>query len=314
MKTKIILLFGIVAFLILQSGCDKEVLTKQNSKKPFENFFVENSVSFQEFTRNSAYDSFVWTEGYTKITIPAHSFVDHQGQPINGQYILRVKEMSDKKDMILSGIFSVSQGKPLVSAGEIYIEAQQGDEILKLSPGKHLEIDILCDDIIPVTKYQSFYGIHLTKETDWGIPQDSIQLITGASPFNPSTSYFYHCELLSLDFFNCDYYLNSGGPIARPKARLMGSQFNEDNTLVFITIDNLNSASTLHSNGGGAFSAGTNYELPVGMAVTYAAISLIDGQYYSTIQSSTIANGCIEELNLMPTSLTAFKLALEDLP
>ncbi|RPD44866.1 hypothetical protein DNI29_19375 [Hymenobacter sediminis] len=93
----------------------------------------------QTFTYDpSRQNQFTGAKG-TVITIPAGAFQYRTGQPVTVPVQLEVREIFGKADMILSNMPTVSGGRLLESAGEIYLRPTQ-DSTLRLSPGTRIQM------------------------------------------------------------------------------------------------------------------------------------------------------------------------------
>jgi hypothetical protein len=295
---------GLLGLLSLQS-CKRD---EPIEGKTLEGFFEENRVQDQIFTMNADSGSTFITSNYIYMGIDVSPFLNSNNDTVTGNVTIRLKEIMTKGDMILSGIFSVSGGKPLVSGGEFYIEATQNGEQLHLSRPDAIYLFIPITDSIPVNDYRGFYEPALTSNTDWGTPSDTISadFTIGGS----SGSYTFGID--TLNWINCDYFYSFTGAATAVKANLTGMH-TEANTKVFLTFNDYNSACMLYRETGSLYSPGSEYELPVGLNVTFVAISLINGQYYSAFQSTSISSGHIENLNLTPTTLDLFKIQVGNL-
>jgi len=84
----------------------------------------------------------------TRITIPANSLITESGNEVTGNVKVELKEVFTKKDMILSGLTTVTtEGNLLESGGMFYINATVNSQRLKFKEGKSIELQIPIDEI-----------------------------------------------------------------------------------------------------------------------------------------------------------------------
>src|SRR6185437_3037252 len=75
----------------------------------------------------------------TRYIFPAGAFVKGDGTNVTGNIQIEVNEFLNKSDMLFSEILPVSNGLPLLSAGEIYVNATQGGQKIYLKPWTYLQ-------------------------------------------------------------------------------------------------------------------------------------------------------------------------------
>lgn len=314
---KTILFSGSLLLVMLMISCkkDQDILIQPFLKssvpeeKTLTDFFIKNGTPSQTFVINSIRDTSIYFPK-SSMYIPKNSFVKLNNQAVIGAVTIEVKLLVNKKDMILNGIFSVSDGKPLVSAGEFFIKATQNGEELKLAFQKQLYVSIYIMGPLS-NNMQVFYADNLNANTNWGIPSSSDTVnISSASP-GPLE---YHFPISNLRWINCDYFYDKPGLKTIVKVSVNGEEYNNNNTHVFITLDKLNAACMFTSYSKPYFFTPVNYELPVGQKVTIVAISEIGGQYFSAFQSAIFTDNHIENLTMSPTTIDDFKLQLGSLP
>jgi hypothetical protein len=302
---KYVLPVGFIA-LSLQ-GCQKE---EEVIYTDISNFYKDNGVPVQELTINASQSSGIYTSRYTMISADSGAFVNSNNQVVTGPVVLKVRELLTKKDMILSGVFSVSNGKPLVSAGEYYIEATQNGEQLQLAYHDALRIYMPVYDPAPYSFYE-FYAEDPGSSSGWGDTQDTVPVfVTTGGGVGPGL--YYDFGVNSLGWINCDHFVNSSDPMTKVRAQVNGSLFTTENTKCFIVFNDLNSAAEMWLEPP-YYTPGMMYELPLGLDVTFVAISIVNGKYYSAFQSTSITDGHTEQLSLTPTTLADIKAQLANL-
>lgn len=285
-------------------------------------FFNQNGVQAQNFTiNNNTYNVITGTKG-SKLKIPANSFVTQSNGLVTGNINIEFKEIFSKKDMIMSGAPTTTDGRMLVSGGEMFIKATQGGQNLKLAANSNVRLQAPIQgnpSLIPMNEY---YTSILADSTDWnpidsiGIGTDSVNVIwdstaVGTGTVSGSGGYYYDMGLDSLNWINFDYlYPNANASIDIN----VGSQFSYSNCAVFVSVNGSSSVSRAW---------GYNYMmphtfsddyLPAGMPANIVAVAEIGGQYYSAVLPITITNGANYNITLTATTLSQIQSLLSTLP
>jgi hypothetical protein len=275
------------------------------------NFFVQNSVASQNFTVNANQYQTIYGASGAEIFIPANSFRTSANILVTGNIDVELKEVYSKKDMILTGITTVSNGQLLVSGGEFFIKATQNGQVLKLS-GSDIVYAKIPAGVNSSFQMQEFYAesISISDTTkDWSISNDSTNITVVQDTVSGAFSNYYYFGIDSMNWINCDYFWNDPAPKTNVKVTL-DQKFTPSNCIVFLSVNGVNSIASLYwFNGVYQIS-----NIPTGKAVSFIAISEIDGQYYSAFLSTTITTNHNETLNLTPTTLNEIKNQLSILP
>jgi hypothetical protein len=270
-------------------------------------FFTGNGVATQTFTVNTnSMGSITGAQG-TIINIFPNAFVTAQGAPVTGVVTINLREIYSKGEMIRSGVLTVSNGKLLVSGGELFINATQNNQTLKLANNQSILVS-MQKKINNPNDMQEFYTRAAIDTTNWGDPQDTIVVIPDSSSVNGS----YYFALDSLGWINCDYFYANTNPLTTVNVTIADTSFNSSNTMVFISFNGLNSAMGCYqTNVVSTFAA--NY-VPTNMPVTIVAISQKGTNYYAAFASTSITNNHVQSLTPTITSLSAIQTALGLLP
>lgn len=97
--------------------------------------FKELSVKPKKVTIDISQDNSFYGNSGTRYTFMANSLETMDGTTVTGNVDVEVAEYLDRGDMIFSKMLPVSDGKPLVSGGELDIKASQNGEELRLRDG-----------------------------------------------------------------------------------------------------------------------------------------------------------------------------------
>ncbi len=300
------LMTAVVLLGLLAAGCKKDVIEEplpnpgNASNGALAAFFSQNAPAVQTFTVNAAQYATVTGQRGTRITIYPNAFLSQASQPVTGNITLKLQEVFNKKDILLSGASTVADGKPLISGGEINLTAWQGNNELKLNPAGVVLVDMPAGNT-PSNNMNEFYASRIDSTEDFTAP-DTTQNIN-LTWDSLSQTMVYAFQIDSMNWINCDYYMSVIGPQTSFKATVP-SQFDASNCQVFVAFNGQQSAAHCwyHTPGGHEFAPGLWYTVPVGLSVTFVAIAEINGQFYSAFQSTTISNNHNEIMNMVQTT------------
>jgi len=111
---------SLLLFLVLLISACKQ------HENPFLKLFNESTLSVQEFTINVAKDTSIITNDGIQVAISANSI-----QSNSSQITLQIKEALDVKEMIQSGLFTMSGDALLSSDGMFYISTKEKTTLVK---------------------------------------------------------------------------------------------------------------------------------------------------------------------------------------
>ncbi|HTF04476.1 MAG TPA: hypothetical protein VK826_10635 [Bacteroidia bacterium] len=292
MKLKPQMLVAIGAGILFIASCSKEeglentYPTSTNSNGSLDAFFVQNAPALQSFTFNVSSGSyFIGAQG-TTVTVSPNAFVYQNNFPVTGSVTVYVREVMNKKDMILSGGFTTSNGRPLVSGGEVNVTAFQGTQELKLASANSVNVTIPAGNTPPPNMYEF-------RASSFGIANDFIP-VNMQAPIavvsDSSGGYSYAFALDSLHWSNVDQFMNIPGTLTSFSVTVPNI-FNSENCMIFITVEGSQFASQIYRFDPAvrSFVSGPYYKLPEGLDVTFTAIAEINGQFYYASNEVTIA-------------------------
>ena len=99
------------------------------------------------FYINNDKDAILLGEKGTRITIPANSLIAANGNEVTDSVKIELKEVFTKKDMILTGLTTISDGELLESYGMFYLNATKNGQDLKIKEGLLLEVEMPINTI-----------------------------------------------------------------------------------------------------------------------------------------------------------------------
>jgi hypothetical protein len=104
-------------------------------------FWETHKVKAQEFKGNATTGFTITGAKGVKIVFPAGAFMDGSGNAVQGNVTVKLTEILSKKDILLSGPMTESNGQLLVSGGEILVKAEQdGKELQAVRKGINVEV------------------------------------------------------------------------------------------------------------------------------------------------------------------------------
>jgi len=119
---------------------------------------VPEMLQTEEFVINNERDTVLVSEKGSRITIPAHSFEDANGNPVEKPVKMQFREFHNPAEIYLSGIpmsyDSAGVNYTFESAGMFQLYAYRDSEKLKLRPDKFVDIDLVSNDKETANFYQ----------------------------------------------------------------------------------------------------------------------------------------------------------------
>src|SRR5687768_10951684 len=106
MKTKLSTLVFVAATILSLSACKKNKDIPAFAKA--DDFWASHKIETQTFTGNATTGFSITGAKGTKITFPANSMVDGNGDLVTGNVTITLKEVLSKKDVVLSGVWTES--------------------------------------------------------------------------------------------------------------------------------------------------------------------------------------------------------------
>ncbi len=146
--------------------------TAKPLSKSINNVFNETNLPVSIFSIDANKDTFLTGKSGTRIHINKNSFVDKNGNTVNGAVSIELKEAISRADIVLGKMTTLSNGKILQSGGMIYLNATKDSENLSIASNCSLEVAIPTSnkkDSMQI--YSGEYDIQ-TKKLNWINPQN----------------------------------------------------------------------------------------------------------------------------------------------
>ncbi|MCX6182057.1 MAG: cytochrome c [Bacteroidetes bacterium] len=149
----------------------------------------ETHLKIQHFSINTAKDTVVETDGGIVLSIPAGGFTDADGNVIDGEIELVVKEALSASEIISAGLSTTANGKLLETGGMFYVNAFANSKELKIK--KAIYAQVPTDEVKP--GMMLFSGEKTADgRINWVNPK-------------PLEKWLVPVEITSLDFYPKDY-------------------------------------------------------------------------------------------------------------
>ncbi|MCB2407899.1 hypothetical protein [Hymenobacter lucidus] len=226
----------------------------------------------------------------TVISIPANAFVKN-GQPLQAPLQLEFREIFSRADMVLSSMPTVSGGRLLESAGEVFLSTGQ-DSTINMAPGASIMLQTRNPANLSSTAGMTLFvgsGGSGNSCFDWSLNNDPGSSLVPSAGGNTITvsSVLYNS---GVSWFNCDKFYTDPNPQTKITATVTGTDINPaTNTMVFAVFRTFNGSIRMCDfKAPGTFSAGN---VPVGTPVSVVVIRTVGSKLYYGRQDGTVQAG-----------------------
>jgi TonB family protein len=120
---------------------EKEQLDTAQNSLNIKDLYKQFEKAPQSFVLDNAIDTILVCNEGTVLTIRADMFVKENGEPVNGNVILKVKEYYKLSDILLADLSTTSDGDMLETGGMLHLEAKADGVKCKLKKGKAMKIE-----------------------------------------------------------------------------------------------------------------------------------------------------------------------------
>jgi len=283
-------------------------------------FRKEHGPAFESFTVDAAAGAVLTSSSGATYTIPAGAFQTKAGAAVTGSVTVSVKEVNSAADMILSDKPTLTRdGKMLISYGEFFIKAAQGNQDLQLKkdsgikvavrakPNGAQEIPMWSGDSTITTTLSGYNYLNVAVSISVQTPVRSgilwDQLSTnGYAFFNGSNGTLNFTIDSLVQWRNCDAIVSNSDP----KTTVLGyftSHYNtatqqdymgDQPTILYFKPHNQNTLIKLYDvilNAPAGYQGFYSYQnsMPIGLQGTFLAMSTINGKFYADMKDVTIA-------------------------
>lgn len=206
--TKIQTLIVIVIFSFLIISCAKERIEEQTDYTSLDEFYKNNQPEEQSFIIDSTgHDSIVGKEGTIIWNLPKTNYMYKSNhQDIFYPYVLKLIEAYTLKNMILSQLPTVAQGRILKSGGEIKLTAYKDNQELLLKEGR--SVNTWNPNANPDNSMNVFYGFTKGSTYDWNndITKTDFIFLTDSATSISTYNSGYLMSIAKLGWVNIDRF------------------------------------------------------------------------------------------------------------
>lgn len=269
---------------------------------------IAPAVYLDSFEVNNSPATITSTDGLTCV-FPPLCCVTPNGAPVTGKVYVQMLLIRKRGDMIAADKPTISNGRLLVSGGEIFVKLIRNGDELRLAPGK--TIVLKYNDPQPVPGMRLFYGDETNPNRFNWIPADSLGLGTQNVTIGNN---FYQLVSAQVRWINCDAFADTAGISRVQVMASLSPIYTNVNTVCYLVFNNKRSVLGMYGNAvTKKFQTGL---VPVGEPVTLVAISKLGDQYFMgkqvfvTGQNNAVVNQQIINVAPLPTTLPDIKAYL----
>ena len=235
-----------------------------------------------EVNNNNAY---IITPFGLQCGFPPHCCVGNAGQTISGFVKVELLLIKKKGDMIQLNRPTTSNGRLLISGGEVFVRLKQNGQDLQLAPNAKIQVRIPVD--IPIaTQMKLFFGDESnTERFNWLPNTDLVNNTLGITTQN------YEIQTNHLRWLNADYFYDTTGITQTTVTAILDPQFTNANTIAYAVLKDYRSVVGMY--GDVSTRRLSSSRLPVGKDITVVVISKQGNDYFmdhkivTTISPST---------------------------
>lgn len=300
MKTKTplghLLTTAVIAGLLVFSSCSKDRTEKDINTEyaPLDAFYYNNAPEEQTFIIDSlGSDTIIGNQGTMIWGVPRTIFMDKLSfQDIYYPYTLKLIEAYSIKDMILTRLPNLAQGKLLKTQGEIKITAFKDANELALK--NNCGLYYYAPSAIPDTAMELFYGFTNGTADDWNTDILQTDYLFSSDSVSQLIDVYggYEAKIAKLGWTSIDrFYTYANKTNISFTATGTNTNF-IDVYLIFNSIHSYLKVSNL-----------LIQDMPVGEPATVFAIAMgSDGTMYYFKQDYTISSGMVVDLVMDATT------------
>lgn len=214
----------------------------------------------------------------TNITFSSNSFLDEDGNIVDGNIDIELLETQDNKDMLLMNCPTVTTGGQLLESGGIlYFNPTQNGNQLTINPNEPPVVVVPANSGSPMQLWTGSRDEN--GSLSWGVTNTTVtidsQWVNGIQTFS------YTFPLTEVGYINCDDLV--GGTPSTVQVTLP-SENNGSNSTVFCYFKDINSVLTFYDyDEDGTFEGAA---IPEGMLVQFVVVSQIEGVRKYCVTSS----------------------------
>lgn len=299
----------ILSSLVVLHGC-KELDPDEPYQLTLADFLENNKPALQTFTVQAGVETEIHGAKGCTINFGANSFVTMSGTPVTtGNIEIQLREVTTKKDMVLSQTPTISDNELIVSQGVYFLKALQNGFELRIenfSTGNQFGNIVEMPEVF-------LGGIINGDRFNW-ITNDSIG--NAQVDYWRSDSGYYHLDIFSTYFnnnnyswINCDYFYNNIAPrvaVFFPTADSINGYFFQS----YLVFNDLNAVLTYNSYSSNQLEF---YNIPTGLDATLVTYYIVDGKVFVATADITTSDALSTPITFTETTEQGLLNILEEL-
>jgi len=265
-----------------------------------EGLFEQIGTDTQFFTEDASTEVILNGKEGVRIQIPANSLRDQNGGMVSGEVNFTLKEIFNKRHMVLNNAPTTSRGNLLESGGELFLSARQNGEELSLAQLAKARIPLSAEVSNSDSMEVFFGGLSLEGEVVWELSNDSSNIVEENGSLDMAFSRF--------NWINADYFYGMSIPTTTITAIPTGARITDG--LGFIVFKDINSVMRI------PFSSGlfNTSKVPVGMEAHLILLCMDVNNLFIGVREVTLSSDLSTEVELSFTDANAIKQAILGLP
>lgn len=247
----------------------------------------------------------------TRYVFPPNAFRTAAGATVTGTVIVTATEYLKESDMLFSGVFPVSGTEPLLSGGELNIEATQGGQKLQMAPGAQFTANMPMAGV-NADSMQLFIAepVGAGGNVNWvkagGGSWGGGAVFSVGDTIGLTSSTITYCNAdrfmtWPINYQSFDIVINSGG-----------RSYSEDSITISTLYDNYNGAWPLYRRDTSTNHTYHEDHVP-DIPVHFVAFAVIKGNFYGGITGATPVTGGSYTIELKKTTPAEFKARVDAL-
>ena len=290
-------------------ACKKDSATTKASYTSLNQAFAEAAPQSKIVSLNATIGGSFYGNSGTRYMFYPNSFQDASGHLVTGNVDLEVLECTNEADMIFAKMLTMSNGEPLLSAGEVKVKATQSGAPVYIRPGYNYEVSLPTNTGTATAGMLFFTGIasaaYSGSIVNW-LPASKDSLAT----------LVYDGDTIrmtpdSIGFSNCDKFSGVGKATVDVKLDGISASLSSTDMLAYTILEGYTSAVSISS------TMMTNTYKGVALLAMKSHIvvcGVYGGDFYGgTLTSITPTDGSTYTVTLSKTTPTAFKALINTL-
>jgi len=310
--TRFLTLFALTLTFVV-SSCNKTEIgetTQHDDAVPgnIKSFLAPLGEQIQTYIiSNDSWQQIAGEKG-TTLQFNANTFVTLSGGEVSGDIEIQLIEVFNKSEMILTNKATNGAGGLLVSGGEIFINATQNGTQLKFASGKSASVMIPTSE--NPDEMDLFVGSNVADDDElvWEETGETTATCRDSVGIN---NYCFNVD--SCRWINCDKFLWADEYDLTNFTVRLSSKHSEENTNIWVSMDGAFGVGRLTSVDYNEFSSNQFLGFPITREATIVVISDLDGVLHGAFVPIVIADGHIENVTVVPMSVTEMQSSLLNL-